>query len=213
MTQSNEMLFIGITGGVGAGKSSILNYIGSNYPCEIYLADEVAHEVKKKGTPCYKALVKLLGKEVLDENGQIDKGRMAAKIFTDGALLEKVNGLIHPAVKDYLMDKLSKAKKAGKNKLFFVEAALLIETGYGELVDEMWYVYAKRSVRIERLRENRGYSDEKIRQIMAAQLPDTKYREASDFVIDNSGDLEKACKRIDRKMKALGVEKIIKENI
>ena len=143
----------------------------------------------------------------MDGNGEIDKGRMASKIFADATLLEKVNSIMHPAVKDYLLKHLKAAKKAGKVRLFFVEAALLIECGYGELVDEMWYVYAKRSVRIARLRENRGYSDEKIRQIMAAQLSDAAFRKASDFVIDNSDALEKACKRIDRKMNALGVEK------
>ena len=197
------MKFIGITGGVGAGKSAILAYIREKYPCEIYLADEVAHEVKRKGTDCFRKLVKLLGEDVLDADGEIHKGRMAEKIFADENLLTQVNAIIHPAVQDYLLEKLQKAKDAGKVKYFFVEAALLIESGYGNLVDEMWYVYAKKSVRKKRLKENRGYGDEKIAQIMAAQLSEKEFRKASDFVIDNSGALEDACRQIDERIRLL----------
>ena len=195
------MKFIGITGGVGAGKSSILSYIRDHYPCEIYLADEVAHEVKKPGTACFQELIQILGEDVLDETGDIDKKRMAEKIFADEQLLERINGIVHPAVKDYLLEKLEAAKCSGKVKLFFVEAALLIECGYGELVDEMWYVHARKSVRRKRLKESRGYSDEKIDQIMKAQLSEEEFRKASDFVIDNGGELADACSAIDEHLK------------
>ena len=77
------MKIIGITGGVGAGKSEILSFIRGNYSCEIYLADEVAHKIKEKGEPCYEQLVTLLGREILDEDGQINKLKMAAIIFED----------------------------------------------------------------------------------------------------------------------------------
>ncbi len=195
------MKFIGITGGVGAGKSSILSYIRDHYPCEIYLADEVAHEVKKPGTACFQELIHILGEDVLDETGDIDKKRMAEKIFADEQLLERINGIVHPAVKDYLLEKLEEAKRSGKVKLFFVEAALLIECGYGELVDEMWYVHARKSVRRKRLKESRGYSDEKIDQIMKAQLSEEAFRKGSDFVIDNGGELTDACSAIDEHLK------------
>lgn len=200
--KQNKLLFIGITGGIGAGKSEILSYIRKHYKCEIYLADEVAHEVKRPGTECYRALVDLLGKEIIDPDGQIDKARMAEKIFADASLLEKVNQLIHPAVKVYLLEHLEKARDAGEVELFFVEAALLIECGYGELVDEMWYIYADEQVRRERLKKARGYSEEKIENIMAKQLPEQKFRENCDFVIDNSGELADSYRQIDRKLEA-----------
>ena len=100
------MRFIGITGGVGAGKTEILKYIGQHYKCEIYLADDIGHKVKEPGTEGYQALVELLGRDILRADGQIDKPSMAAKIFADPALLEKVNQIIHPAVKKYLADRL-----------------------------------------------------------------------------------------------------------
>ena len=194
------MRFIGITGGVGAGKSSILAYIRNHYSCEIYLADEVAHEVKKPGTECFEEVVRILGRDVLNDEGDIDKRRMAEKIFADEKLLEEINNAVHPAVKVYLLDRLEKAKKSGEVNFFFVEAALLIECGYKELVDEMWYVYADRDVRRRRLRESRGYSDEKIDQIFNAQLSEEEFRKASDFVIDNSGELEDAYRQIDERL-------------
>lgn len=196
------MKFIGITGGVGAGKSEILSYIRKHYLCEIYLADEVAHEVKRKGMPCYHRLVELLGEDSLAPDGEIDKGIMAQKIFAEESLLEKVNAILHPAVKEYLMERYRRALAEGKAELFFVEAALLIECGYGTLVDEMWYIYADEAVRRERLKKARGYSDEKIDQIMQAQLGEEQFRAGSDFVIDNSGDLEWTYRQIDERLEA-----------
>ena len=82
-----KMRFIGITGGIGAGKSEILAYIRRNYKCEIYLADQVAHLVKQPGTEVSDSLVELLGRDVTDESGQIDRAAMAKKIFADSGLL------------------------------------------------------------------------------------------------------------------------------
>ena len=198
----NKLLFIGITGGIGAGKTEILSYIGKHYKCEIYLADQVAHEVKKPGTECFRALIDLLGREILASDGQIDKGRMAEKIFGDSSLLEKVMGFIHPAVMEYLLEHLEKAREAGEVELFFVEAALLIECGYRKLVDEMWYIYADENVRRNRLKQARGYSGKKIESIMSKQLSEQKFRENCDFIIDNSGTLADSYRQIDRKLEA-----------
>ena len=197
------MRFIGITGGVGAGKSEILHYIKGHYPCEIYLADQVAHLVEQPGTGCHEALLSLLGRDVADSGGQIDKAAMADKIFADPGLLGQVNDIIHPAVKDFLLERLAEAEASGKTELFFVEAALLIEGGYLALVDEMWYIYADEAVRRERLRRARGYSEEKISKIMASQLTEEQFRENCDYIIDNSGDFSESCRQIDERLSGL----------
>lgn len=194
------MRLIGITGGVGAGKSSILEYIRAHYRCRIYLADEVAHEVKKPGQPCYQALAALLGQEILKENGEIHKGRMAEKIFRDGTLLEQVNAIVHPAVQAYLLERIREAREDGRVELFFIEAALLIECGYRNIVDEMWYIHTREEVRRRRLAESRGYSAEKIEQIMSSQLTEEEFRAGSDFVIDNSGAPEESFRQIREKL-------------
>lgn len=202
MKPNKKTLFIGITGGVGAGKTEILNYIRKHYKCEIYLADEVAHLVKLPGTACYKELIALLGNQIVDDNGLLNKQKMAEIIFANQEILDKVNQILHPAVRTFLLSRWEEAKQSGSVELFFVEAALLIETGYSELVDEMWYVHATEEVRRERLRHARGYTDEKISQIMMHQLSEDKYRKACDFVIENSGSIEETFGQIKQKLEA-----------
>lgn len=196
------MRLIGITGGVGAGKSEILSYIKKHYKCEIYLADEVAHLIKRKGERCYDRLVELLGQDVLESSGEIDKRKMASVIFSSEELLKKVNDIVHPEVRCYLEDRILEARSNPQIELLFIEAALLIEAGYEELLDEMWYIFADEKVRKKRLRENRGYSEEKIEQIIGAQLSEEEFRAACDFVIDNSGELSDSYKQIDEKLEA-----------
>lgn len=194
------MKVIGITGGVGSGKTELLAYICRHYSCEIYLADEVAHEVKKKGTECYHKLIELLGRDILAADGEIDRRVMAEKIFASESLLKQVNHLIHPAVRKYLTEKIEAARRDGKVALFFVEAALLIEAGYKSVVDEMWYIYASDQVRRSRLQSARGYSETKIRQIMENQMTEEQFRRECDFVIDNSGTLEESYRQINQKL-------------
>ena len=106
------MRVIGITGGVGAGKSAILSHIQENYNCRVFLADEAAHQVEEKGQPCYDRLVKLLGEEILAEDKTIHRQRMAEKIFSDPALLSQVNAMIHPAVKERILEVIREEKRA-----------------------------------------------------------------------------------------------------
>lgn len=194
------MRLIGITGGIGAGKSEILRYIADHYKCEIYLADQVAHEVKEPGQACYKQLVELMGPGILLPDGNIDRAAMASRIFVDKGLLQKVNGLVHPAVQNYLLEKIEKARLNPQVELFFIEAALLIETGYKDIVDEMWYVYAGEEVRRNRLIRERGYSDQKVTQIMSQQLSEAAFREKCDFILDNGGTLEESYRQIDERL-------------
>ena len=197
-----NLRFIGITGGVGAGKTEILNYIRRHYKCEIYLADRVAELLQEPGTECFEALVGLLGEGTKTSEGRLDRAKMAGQIFADPALLKQVNKIVHPAVKKFLLEKLRTAKESGETELFFVEAALLIEAGYRALADELWYIYADEAVRRRRLSSGRGYSEEKISQIMSRQLTDKLFRESCDFVIDNSGSLEESYRQVDRKLEA-----------
>ena len=189
------MKFIGITGGVGAGKSAIIKFIGEHYKCRIYMADDVAHEVRKPGTECHKKLVDLLGEDVV-----LDSRKMAKVVFSDEKLLERVNAIIHPAVEKYILDARDEAEKNGEYELFFLEAALLIEAGYKNILDELWYVYADRDVRIKRLMENRGYSREKAEGIMDTQLSDEVFRANADFIIDNSASLDESYETIKRRL-------------
>ncbi len=196
------MRLIGITGGVGAGKSEILEFISKHYKCEIYLADQVAHELKEPGQICYNQLVELMGEGILGKDGRIDRSIMASYIFIDNSLLQKVNELVHPAVQNYLLKKIKDAQNNPEIELFFIEAALLIEAGYKDILDEIWYIYANESEREKRLRRSRGYTPEKIANIMEKQLSEEAFRNACDFVIDNSGSLTDSYKKIEQKLEA-----------
>lgn len=202
MKQNKKFRLIGITGGIGAGKTEILSYIRKHYRAEIYLADEVAHKVKEPGEAAYEPLVALLGRAVLQKDGFIDKEKMAEIIFKDKAVLEKVNEIVHPAVRSFLEHAVCRAREQETTELVFIEAALLIEAGYREMVDELWYVHADRDIRERRLKENRGYSGEKIEEIMRQQLSEEEFRNACDFVIDNSKTLLQAYRQIDERLEA-----------
>ena len=127
------MVSIGITGGVGSGKSEVLSYMEKEYGAVIILADKVAHLLEAKGQSCYNKLVKAFGEGILDSEGEIDKKRFASVIFADEKNLKIVNDIIHPAVKQYILEKMDESNKAGE-KLFVLEAALLIEEGYDKIV-------------------------------------------------------------------------------
>lgn len=224
------MIVIGITGGVGCGKSSLLSYIEEHYNARILLADEAAHEVQEPGTDCYHKLVELLGRGILaeeepagakepdsaeetggtEETGgaeasepPIDRKKMAAAIFGDPELLAAVNGLIHPAVREMIEAEIEKERAAGVRDFFFVEAALLIECGYDEVVDEMWYIYCDPDERRRRLKASRGYSDEKIDSILKSQLSHEAFLAGTDVMIDNSGTPQESFAAIDREMARL----------
>lgn len=194
------MRIIGITGGIGTGKTEVLSYIRKKYNCEIILADEVAHKVKEPGERCYAGLIELLGKEILLDNGEIDRTKMAEIIFADEALLLKVNELIHPAVKQYISDRINKAAARQAIDFLFIEAALLIEDGYMDIVDELWYIYADEEVRRIRLRQHRHYSDEKITGILSRQLSEEQYKRHCRVLIDNSGSIQETYRQINEKL-------------
>lgn len=194
------MKVIGVTGGVGAGKSTVLNYIESVCKCRVIFSDNVANDIKLKGMPCYEPIVELLSKEVLGDDGEIDKAKMAKMIFSDKSLLNKVNDILHPAVNRFIHDQIDLERKKNELDYLFIEAALLIENGYGEVVDEMWYIYADEEIRRQRLKASRGYTDEKISDILKGQLSDKQFREHADFVIDNSGDEEFMHRQINIKL-------------
>ena len=195
------MKVIGITGGVGSGKTALLNYIRENYNCEVIFADEAAHRVEEPGQKCYEKLVDLLTPCILNSDGTIDRKKMAETIFKSEGLLEEVNGIVHPAVKQYILEEIATQKKLQKLDFLFIEAALLIENGYLKIVDELWYIYANEGVRRARLKDSRNYSDEKINAIMEAQLSEREFRNACSVVIDNSGSLEDSFQQIDRKVR------------
>ncbi len=182
------MKTIGITGGVGSGKTEVLTFIATAYDARVIVADLVAKELEQPGQSCYLELVEALGDGILNDEGTIDTGILSGLIFSDPGALEQVNAIVHPAVKRYILDAMEEERKKG-TRYFVVEAALLIEEDYQDILDEMWYIYVSEPVRRMRLKESRGYTDQKIDSIIAAQKTDAEFRAVCDHVIDNDGSV------------------------
>lgn len=194
------MRIIGVTGGIGSGKTEVLSYIREKYNCRILLSDEVGHLVKQPGQPGYKGMIELLGKEILLPDGRIDRAKTADIIFKDAGLLKKVNDLLHPAVEDYIIAEINKEKAYNRVPLFFVETALLLDSRIRQEVEEIWYIYAEEQVRRKRLKESRNYTDEKINEIMSVQRSEEEFKRTGCVIIYNNADIEDTKKQIDEKL-------------
>lgn len=196
------MIVLGVTGGVGAGKSAILEYIRQNYSSRIILADDVAKSLMEPNSSCYDTVKQEFGDyEVFDENGFIIKPKMAELIFKNPSLRDKINSIIHPAVKNEIITIISDENKHNKLDIIIVEAALAIEGNFKDFCDYMVYIYTSEDNRKNRLKESRGYSDQKISEIMSTQLTEEEFRKACDFVIDNNNSKEQTFEAIDKILK------------
>ena len=196
------MKFIGITGGVGAGKSAILSYLAKKPDTRVMLADEIAHDLMEPGTDCYRAIEEVFGTEdIFLPEGGLDRSKLASVIFADATKRQQMNGIVHPAVKEYVKQTAREEREAGKRKLLVLEAALLIEEHYDEICDELWYIYTREDIRQQRLIDSRGYSVEKVQQIFASQLKEDAYRSHCRVVIDNNGSVEDSFSQIDEALR------------
>lgn len=198
-----KMLKIGVTGGVGAGKSLVLSYLKEHHGARIIMLDEVGRELMQPDGACFKPVVNLFGTDVVKPDGTLDRPLIAKRMLADDDLRIKLNGIIHPAVLHETMNRIYRAEDEGV-RLLVLESAILLETNYGAICDEVWYIYADVKVRAARLRASRGYDDARIRKTMEAQLSDEEFRKRADHVIDNSGDFELTRGQIDEVLAAHG---------
>jgi dephospho-CoA kinase len=196
------MKIIGITGGVGSGKTQVIEYIKDKFGASVCSADEVAKRLQKKGNACYQPIVDYFGEDILDDKGELNRKKLADIVFADKEKREKLNAIVHPAVKEEIKQQIVKEEKK-HTSLFIVEAALFIEAGYEDIYEELWFVYVSRENRKKRLIYARGYSEEKVDSIIASQLPKAEYLKNSDRVIDNNDLFEETKLQVDDLMKEL----------
>lgn len=191
-------MIIGVTGGVGAGKSTILDYLKNRYNAAVIQADDVAKELMMPGGVSYKAVTDHFGDGILTAGygSPIDRAALAEIVFNDEKQLSILNSLTHPAVKTEIQRLIRKYQSLGYS-IIIIEAALLIQAGYQDIIDELWTVYADKRTRVERLISTRNYSEEKAESIISSQMSDEQMNAAADLVIDNSGSTENTCRQID----------------
>lgn len=196
------MKIIGITGGVGAGKSTVLDHLEKQYNACVLQADKIGHLVMEPGGICYGQVIALFGKQIIKNDKTIDRKMVSDVVFAHEEMRQKLDDIIHPAVKSYILDKIEEQKKAGFT-LMIVEAALLLEDHYDAFCDKVWYIHTDQEIRIERLMSSRGYTREKAENIIARQATEGFFREHTDYIIQNNGDLDETWRQIEEGIRAL----------
>lgn len=193
------MKVLGITGGVGSGKSEVLNYLREAYGAVVCQMDETAKRLQEKGTGCFRKIAEAFGPEIIGADGELDRKKLGARVFSDPEQLRLLNSIVHPEVLRSVSADIRKHAEEG-TPLYVVEAALLPDVG-GELCDEIWYIYASEEVRRERLKASRHYSDEKITDMIASQPSEETFRRVCTAVIDNSGPFENTERQIGERLR------------
>lgn len=180
------MLLIGLTGGIGAGKSSVSQGLRRR-GATVIDADAITRQLQEPGQPVLAAMVDRFGPEILRDDGTLDRAAVAAIVFADGAALADLNAIVHPSVGAEIARRLEGA--AGTDEVVVLDVPLLVESGRSDLA-ALIVVDVDPELAIERLVEHRGFDPADARRRIAAQVDRAERLARADLVIDNSGDLE-----------------------
>ncbi|MGW6293966.1 dephospho-CoA kinase [Streptomyces sp. NPDC055058] len=187
------MLSVGLTGGIGAGKSEVSRLLVERGAVLID-ADRIAREVVAPGTPGLEAVVETFGEEVLAEDGSLDRARLGSIVFADQEKLAALNSIVHPLV-GARSKELSEA--APEDAVVVHDVPLLTENGLAPLYDLVVVVDASPDTQLDRLVRLRGMTEEDARARMAAQATREQRRAVADIVIDNDVALDELTRRVD----------------
>lgn len=204
MTQ-NKPKIIGITGGIGTGKSTVSKIIMEK-GFSLIDADLIAREVVEVGEPAYSMIIEVFGERILNRDGSIDRKKLGNIVFGDTDLRLKLNNIVHPQIYKKIKEKLLYYSKS--NDIIFLDIPLLIEglensSKFGIVFDEIWVVYADRETQIRRIIERDKIDYESATRRIDAQLPIDEKLRFADVVIDNTGDLEELVSNVEKAIEAL----------
>lgn len=189
-----NMIKIGITGGIGSGKSEVCRFLRSEYNAVIILTDNVGHEVMEPGHECYKKIVEFFTDEILNDDNTINRKKLGDIVFNDREKLDTLNSIVHPAVWNEVDRRIEKARMEGTETV--VLEAALPDAEFTKRCDEIWYIYSNKDIRIKRLLSSRDITKEKAGNIMQNQLSEEEFEKICDFVVDNSGNFEDTAREI-----------------
>ena len=187
------MFVIGLTGGIGTGKSEVSRLLGE-LGAEVIEADRVAHEAYEPGTPGWREVVEAFGEGVLGADGRIDRKRLGGIVFDDEQARERLNGIIHPIVRQLLEERIAGLERTGE-RVVVIEVPLLVEaikqqSRWTRMLDEIWVVTAPEEKAVTRVQARSGLDETAIRARIRSQATERERIEHADAVIDNSGSLE-----------------------
>ncbi|HUA34557.1 MAG TPA: dephospho-CoA kinase [Candidatus Binataceae bacterium] len=183
------MLTIGLTGGIGSGKSTVSKML-AEMGAPILDADKVGHGIYAPGGPAYEDVIAAFGREILAPDGTVDRKKLGPIVFGDPNALKKLNSIVHPKMLAEMRRLVNDMRDSGEAKPIIVEAAILIEANWQPMCDEVWLVRASNKRVIERVERDRGMKPEQTEARIRAQLSDDERRKHADYVIENEGSLD-----------------------
>jgi len=178
---------IGLTGGVGSGKSTVAEML-RELGAEVIDADEATHAVYEPGSPGFDAVVREFGEDYVDR-GRIDRAQLGKLVFNDPDARLRLNAIVHPLVRDWMARRTAEAADRGA-AIVVQDVPLLYENGLEPLFSSVILVYVPEDLQVERLVSGRGFTPERARAVIAAQMPIDEKRRRAHHVIDNSGTVE-----------------------
>ncbi len=190
------MKVIGLTGGIGSGKSTV-SRLFAEHGAKIIDTDELAREVVKPGQAGNLALQQAIGPEYFGKDGQLDRQRLREAIFTTPSLKKTVEEILHPAIHNALGERLAQLREAGEPYVV-VEIPLLLESGFDDLVDEILVVDCPEELQLSRAMQRDGATEQDIRNIMANQVGRETRQKAADHLVNNNLPLEKTRQQVDK---------------
>lgn len=177
---------MGLTGGIATGKSHAAR-VFSRLGAHVVDCDEIAREVVQQGKPAYHEIVKTFGREILREDGEIDRKKLADIIFHDAEARQKLNGIVHPHIFDEEARRVITIKEKYDAGIIVVDAALMIETGIHDRFDKLVVVHCHPKIQLERIMYRDSLSEEEAGSRIQAQLPLDEKVKMAHYTVDTSG--------------------------
>lgn len=185
------MKIIGLTGGSGSGKSTVAILLSQIAHVYIVDADQIGHEIILKGKPAYYSIIESFGKDILKEDGEINRKKLGQIVFNDKCLLNTLNNIMHPLIKKEIMNIIKGIKNSGGSYHYIIiDAALLIESKLHIIVDEVWIVYAREDIRIKRIANRDNITESQAKKRIDSQMSWEKMKKYGDVIIDNGKNKE-----------------------
>ncbi|HVA77389.1 MAG TPA: dephospho-CoA kinase [Candidatus Binataceae bacterium] len=191
------MLTIGLTGGIGSGKSTVAKML-AELGAPSLDADKVGHSIYAPGGPAYQDVVAAFGDKILAPDGTVDRKKLGPIVFGDPAQLKKLNSIVHPKMLAEMRAMVAAMRSRGETKPIVVEAAILIEANWIPMCDEIWLVTATRERVLERVERDRGMAREQTEARIRAQLSDAERMRYASLVIKNDGSIEELRAEVER---------------
>ena len=188
------MFVIGLTGGIGTGKTEVTHVL-RELGAVVIESDKVAHLSYRPGTDAYDEIIDQFGKEVLDDSGVIDRGKLGGLVFAGADSRIQLEKIVWPAVRSWITERLIHEKERG-TKIIVIEVPKLFEAGWDDLADAIWTVEASSAAVAQRVNVRSNLSETEINARVQAQITRAERAERSDLLIENSAELADLRERI-----------------